>query len=544
MEVAANDLQEEVDEDLLHDLQNKKEPGHTKVKKKQKKKKPADDDDPLPTVYEWDPEFIMKFGVKEHVMAFKGQKPYQCSECDFYDTSKYRLWRHFQEHEVKLSEFDPVPTVYEWDKEFILKFGVVEHIRRFKGHKPYQCSECDFVDSSKYRLWKHFQEHEGGNLIFTCKICQKVFSCRNLLKIHSTIHSDVKPYQCQVCFMSFRNKGCLNRHMEKHEKTKQYPCHVCGKILSRADTLKQHLPIHKKTRPYVCHLCNKSFIRKSSLKDHFRSHSDFKPYQCSQCSSMFKTMQTLRRHIACAHLKSAPRHQCPQCGKTFQRKETMREHLVLHTNEKPHKCESCPAQFRHKETLRRHRYKFHLQWSPHQCYSCKKYLCSNRILQKHYALYKATNPIHCKYCEEVFDFHCTFRLHMKTTHVQDKKDDLYRCSICGKVLCSKNSYQRHSRGCRIKDRTKKYKYSCVHCGQKFKWAYPYGKHKEMHEKERAIRFKCPMCSKGFRYRVIRDNHIRTHTGERPFVCKICNAAFTLACNLLRHRKSVHLGKKK
>jgi len=58
----------------------------------------------------------------------------------------------------------------------------------------------------------------------------------------------------------------------------------------------------------------------------------------------------------------------------------------------------------------------------------------------------------------------------------------------------------------------------------------------MPTKERKY-FKCDMCDKVLTQKTGLINHVRTHTGERPFVCEYCGNAFAQKCNLTRHLKT-------
>ncbi|BFZ19433.1 hypothetical protein BsWGS_22472 [Bradybaena similaris] len=83
-------------------------------------------------------------------------------------------------------------------------------------------------------------------------------------------------------------------------------------------------------------------------------------------------------------------------------------------------------------------------------------------------------------------------------------------------------------------------YKCDVCGAAFTVAGNLKRHKKTHTGERP--YKCDACGASFTEASILKTHKRTHTGERPYKCDACCAAFNEAGILKRHKRT-HTGER-
>ncbi|CAH2244731.1 jg27735 [Pararge aegeria aegeria] len=140
--------------------------------------------------------------------------------------------------------------------------------------------------------------------------------------------------------------------------------------------------------------------------------------------------------------------------------------------------------------------------------------------------------------KEEIDFGIQKKTKRKYVRTKPRKASLSKCKVCGRVCNSPSSLAIHMRS-----HTNEKPYGCLLCDKKYKDSGTLKRHAERnHNNERARRFICEHCGKGFYSKSDCKIHMRTHTGETPYSCSSCPARFSQVGSLQRH-KLTHTGER-
>ncbi|XP_053685702.1 zinc finger protein 271-like [Sabethes cyaneus] len=186
----------------------------------------------------------------------------------------------------KVVKSKPPDTFVESAKQSFFKIPT-----KVKKDFIYECDVCDsrFLAAGSLRL--HKTGHNYGTpepkKAYPCRFCGRQFSHLQTLGDHEKVHIDDR-YNCGACGARYSSKSGLRNHLSKNEA-----CNASYQRQKRARKQEE-----EEQKEHGCEICGKKYRHRKSLLEHRSLHFRNKQYRCDRCGVMFETTGGWRKHRA------------------------------------------------------------------------------------------------------------------------------------------------------------------------------------------------------------------------------------------------------
>ncbi|XP_004767811.1 zinc finger protein 526 [Mustela putorius furo] len=468
---------------------------------------------------------------------------FMCSECGSLYNTLEEVLSHQEQH---------VPTIAEDEALATQDPGLDPELMAGTEDGPFQCGECSQLIMSPSELLAHQEAHlreSASQIQYQCGDCQELFPSPELWVAHRKAQHlssaagelpgppplspptppppppappevKMEPYECPECSTLCATPEEFLEHQGTHfdsldkEERNGLEEEEDDEEDDEEDTEEEEEVVAEVSDDAVggdrspacqaqgCGDCPQRWASAEVRRRHRRASRGpgpgTQPFHCGQCQRSFSSANRLLAHGR-AHVGGT--HECTTCSKVFKKAASLEQHLRLHRGEARYLCVDCGRGFGTELTLVAHR-------------------------RAHTA-----NPLHRCRCGKTFSNMTKFLYHRRT-HAGKSGAPPSAAAAAATAAASPAPTEPAPPPLPPAPPAQ---LPCPQCSKSFASASRLSRHRRAVHGPPERRHRCGVCGKGFKKLVHVRNHLRTHTGERPFQCHSCGKTFASLANLSRHQ---------